>query len=124
MATGTVHIVESKLNVIEIDSNAISLEIDSRPVVVEIGTSGPQGPAGAAGTPGAAGEVLYSDLSYVHTQSTSSSTWTIVHGLQFIPNITIVDSAGSVVEGDYSYPNENTVVATFSGGFTGKAYLS
>jgi hypothetical protein len=121
MATGTVHIVESKLNVIEIDSSAIALQVDSRPVVVEIGTSGPQGPAGAAG---AAGEVLYSDLSYVHTQSTSSSTWTIVHGLQFIPNITIVDSAGSVVEGDYSYPDENTVVATFSGGFTGKAYLS
>jgi hypothetical protein len=95
--------------------------INAGSVTVEIGTSGPQGPQGPAGAPG---EVQYSDLSHVHIQSTSSSTWTIVHGLPFIPSIIVVDSAGSVVEGDYSYPNENTVVATFSGGFTGKAYLS
>jgi hypothetical protein len=106
------------------DAKIHVVEVDSAEIVIEIGTSGPQGPAGAAGAAGAAGEVLYSDLSYVHVQSTSSSTWTIVHGLPFVPGIIVVDSAGSVVEGDYSYPNENTVVATFSGGFTGKAYLS
>ena len=95
--------------------------INAGSVTVQIGTSGPQGPQGPAGAPG---EVQYSDLSYVHIQSTSSSTWTIVHGLPFIPGIIVVDSAGSVVEGDYSYPDANTVVATFSGGFVGKAYLS
>jgi hypothetical protein len=112
MPDARVQIVESAVHVVEIDSSEI---------VIEIGTSGPQGPQGAAGAPG---EVLYSDLSYVHTQSASSSTWTIVHGLPFVPGIIVVDSAGSVVEGDYSYPDENTVIATFSGGFTGKAYLS
>lgn len=84
----------------------------------------PRGDQGIQGIQGIPGEVQFSDLSYVHTQSVSSSVWTIVHGLQFVPNITVVDSAGSVVEGYYSYPDENTIIATFSGGFTGKAYLS
>ena len=92
--------------------------IDDSSVSVSLGDSGPQGPQGIPG------EVQLADISYVYTQSVSASTWTITHGLQFIPNITVVDSAGSVVEGDYSYPDENTVIATFSGGFTGKAYLS
>jgi hypothetical protein len=84
----------------------------------------PRGDQGIQGIQGIPGEVQFSDLSYVHNQTVASNTWTIVHGLQFIPNVTIVDSAGSVVEGNYSYPDENTVIATFSGGFTGKAYLS
>lgn len=81
-------------------------------------------PRGEQGPQGIPGEVQFSDLSYVHIQNVASDSWTIVHGLEFIPNITVVDSAGSVVEGDYSYPNENTVITTFSGAFTGKAYLS
>jgi len=44
--------------------------------------------------------------------------------LGFIPNITVVDSGGTVVEGSYNYPNANTVVLTFSSAFSGKAYLS
>jgi len=81
----------------------------------------PRGEQGPQGTPG---EVQFSDLSYVHTQSIPSTTWTINHGLQFVPNITVVDSAGTVVEGSYDYPNANTVVLSFSGSFSGKAYLS
>ncbi len=92
--------------------------INDTNVSVYLGESGPQGPQGISG------EVQFSDLSYVYTQAVASSTWTITHGLQFVPNITVIDSSGSVVEGDYNYPDENTVVATFSGGFTGKAYLS
>jgi hypothetical protein len=95
--------------------------INDTNVSVYLGESGPQGPQGVAGAPG---EVQISDLSYIHTQASASSTWTIVHGLSFVPNITVVDSAGSVVEGDYSYPDENTVIATFLGAFAGKAYLS
>jgi len=101
----------------------------SVPVVTNVGTSGaaifnfviPRGEQGIQGPPGV---VPVSDLSHTHAQSVASNTWTIVHGLQFIPNMTVVDSAGSVVEGDYSYPDENKVIATFSGAFTGKAYLS
>jgi hypothetical protein len=48
----------------------------------------------------------------------------VTHGLGFTPNITVVDTAGTVVEGSYNYPNSNTVVLTFIGAFSGKAYLS
>ena len=96
----------------------VSIEIVGDEVSVELGTSGPQGATGAAG------QTLYSDLSYVHTQNSASATWTVNHNLHFIPNVTVVDSAGTVVEGSYSYPNSTTVVLSFSAAFSGKAYLS
>ena len=106
---------------VEIVETVASIETIDDKVTVDLGTSGPQGPKGDKGDNG---EVLYEDLSYVHTQSVASNTWTITHGLQFIPSITVVDSAGTVVEGSYNYPDANTVVASFSGAFSGKAYLS
>lgn len=116
----TVEIIENPTTVAVSDNN-ISVDVIEQTTSLEIGTSGPQGPKGDTGQ---SGEVLYIDLSYVHNQAIPSDTWTISHGLHFIPNITIVDSAGTVVEGSYSYPDENTVVANFSGAFSGKAYLS
>ena len=98
---------------IEIIDNSFGISIEENPFEITLGNSGPQGPPGAAQV-----------LAYVYTQGVPSSEWTIVHGLEFVPNITVVDSAGSVVEGDYSYPNDNTVIATFVGAFAGKAYLS
>jgi hypothetical protein len=64
------------------------------------------------------------ELGYVHIQEVASATWNITHGLGFTPNITVVDTAGTVVEGSYNYPNSNTVVLTFIGAFSGRAYLS
>jgi hypothetical protein len=64
------------------------------------------------------------ELGYVHIQEVSSSVWNITHGLGFTPNITVVDTAGTVVEGSYNYPNSNTVVLSFIGAFSGRAYLS
>jgi hypothetical protein len=64
------------------------------------------------------------ELGYVHIQEVASATWTIEHGLGFTPNITVVDTAGTVVEGSYNYPNSNTVVLSFIGAFSGRAYLS
>jgi len=92
----------------------VTVEIVGSNSTVQLGTSGPQGAQGAGAQV----------LAYVFTQASASAKWNISHGLSFIPNITVVDSAGSVVEGDYSYPDENTVIATFSGAFAGKAYLS
>lgn len=104
---------------IAVDNTQVSIEIvndDVRvvaveePVVIVLGESGPQGPSQV--------------VSYVYTQTVPAQTWTINHGLSFVPNIIVVDSAGSVVEGDYIYQDEETIVATFSGAFSGKAYLS
>jgi hypothetical protein len=64
------------------------------------------------------------ELGYVHIQEVASATWSITHGLGFVPNITVVDTAGTVVEGSYNYPNSNTVVLTFIGAFSGRAYFS
>jgi hypothetical protein len=81
-------------------------------------------PRGEQGPQGDPGEVQLSDLSYIHNQTTPSTTWTVSHGLGFVPNITVVDSAGTVVEGSYNYPSASVVVLSFSGAFSGKAYLS
>jgi len=103
---------------IEIVDTSNNISIEETPFVVELGTSGPQGPQGIPGSDAS------QTLAYVFNQANPQTTWNIVHGLSFVPNITVVDSAGTVVEGDYSYPNENTVIATFIGAFAGKAYLS
>jgi hypothetical protein len=67
---------------------------------------------------------INSDWGYVHTQTSPSITWTITHNLNKYPSVTIVDSAGTVVEGDISYSNTNLVVVTFSSTFSGKAYFN
>jgi len=63
-------------------------------------------------------------VSYMHEQISASATWTINHTLNFIPNVTVVDSAGTVVEGQCDYPDADTVVITFTSALAGKAYLS
>jgi hypothetical protein len=68
--------------------------------------------------------VTNQELGYVYNQDIISSVWTISHSLGFIPNITIVDTNGIVIEGSYNYPNSNTIVATFTEAISGKAYLS
>jgi hypothetical protein len=95
--------------------NRAIIEIIEENITVDIGTVGPQGPAGT---------IDYGELGYVHDQMSASTTWLVEHGLNFIPNITVVDSAGTVIEGSYSYPNSSTVILNFSNSFAGKAYLS
>ena len=63
-------------------------------------------------------------LGYIYYQNTPSDTWTISHNLTFHPNVTVVDSGGSGVEGEISYPSPTTVLLTFRSGFSGRAYLS
>lgn len=63
-------------------------------------------------------------MTYVHTQSSASNSWTITHNLGYFPNVDIVDSAGTAVIGDYQHVDVNTITATFTSPFAGKAYLS
>lgn len=73
------------------------------------------GPGGGATAP---------TIAYVHNQGTPSATWVITHNLGFYPNITFQDSSGTIVEGELNYTTRNTLTATFSAAFSGKAYLS
>jgi hypothetical protein len=68
--------------------------------------------------------VTNQELGHVHNQDTISSEWTMTHGLGFIPNITVVDNDGRVIEGSYHYVDSNTVVATFTEQISGKAFFS
>lgn len=48
----------------------------------------------------------------------------ITHNLGKRPSITVIDSAGDEVEGDYSYPDFNNVSISFSAPFSGKVILN
>jgi hypothetical protein len=63
-------------------------------------------------------------LSLIYIQGTVAAVWTIDHNLGYNPNAIVLDSTGTVVEGDTSYPTVNRMVITFSSGFSGRAFLS
>jgi hypothetical protein len=102
-----------------------------------IGTQGVQGPAGLQGISGAALDntddlaegttnkyFTIGRVSYEHTQGVTSNSWVITHNLGFKPNVTVVDSAGNIVEGEIAYTNSNSLTVSFSSAFSGKAYIS
>ena len=64
------------------------------------------------------------DKNYTHEQNIPSAVWTINHNLNKKPSVTVVNSGDLVVYGDVEYITLNSLKITFSGGFTGKAYLN
>jgi hypothetical protein len=101
------------------------------------GAQGVQGPAGLQGISGAAVDntdditegttnkyFTIGRVSYEHTQGVTSNSWVISHNLGFKPNVTVVDSAGNIVEGEIAYTNSNSLTVSFSSAFSGKAYIS
>jgi len=63
-------------------------------------------------------------VAYHHTQAVSSDTWDVEHLLGFYPNITTMDSAGTVVEGEIEHLSKYRVRVTFSAYISGQAFLS
>ena len=100
---------------ISVTNNAPSFNIDTENTNVNVGQMGLQGPQGPPGP---------SSQSYVHNQTSPSNIWNIVHNLGIYPNIVVEDTAGTTVEGDIEYVSANEVKLTFSGSFSGTAYLS
>ena len=89
------------------------------------GIQGTQGLLGIQGTQGIQGPVgATQEIAYIHMQGTSSDTWTITHNLNFYPNVTTMDSGGSIVEGEIEHLSRNTLRVTFLAAFSGDAYLS
>ena len=63
-------------------------------------------------------------VAYHHSQAVSSTVWEIAHGLGFYPNVTTMDSGGSMVEGELEHQSKNQCRVTFSVPISGDAYLS
>lgn len=64
------------------------------------------------------------DKNFLYTQSVASDTWNIQHNLNKFPAVMVTDSSNNVVVGDINYIDINNIVITFSGAFSGKAYLN
>lgn len=61
---------------------------------------------------------------YRHTQSSPNTTWTVHHNLGFRPAVTVEDSGGSVVHGDVTHVDANTLTLAFGVAFGGFANCS
>ena len=110
-----VTVTETETIVIENNDLVDIVEIaDPTPTIIEVGIAGPQGPQGPIGSGG----------TYRHVQLVASPVWTINHDLGAFLNITVVDSAGNEQVGDVRYIDANTIEVTFSGAFSGEAYIS
>ena len=97
------------------------------PTVAVLPTQGPTisvavqvvGIPGPTGAPGAD-----ADKSDVWTQSSAASVWVITHALGKFPSVTVVDSAGTLVEGDVEYNSITQITLSFGAAFAGLAYLN
>ena len=67
---------------------------------------------------------------FVFTQAVAATSWgdgtppVVTHNLGKFPSITVIDTANTVVTGEYTYIDNNNVILTFSAAFAGKAYLN
>jgi hypothetical protein len=76
-------------------------------------------------TPFTLKNTVVSDKHYTHNQAIASNNWIINHNLNKKPSISVVDSANTIITGfKAEYVDLNTVIISFNGGFTGKAYLN
>ena len=82
------------------------------------------GPQGEAGVSGVQSDEITNLVSYRHIQNVLSTVWTVNHNLNFYPNVTVFNSAGSMVEGTVNHINAVSLTITFSDQISGKAYLS
>jgi len=94
-----------------VTENVQSVVVTNQQPNVIVAAVGPQGPSGST------------TIFYTHNQGTSSATWTINHNLNGYPTAVVFDSAGTQVEGTFSYPTTNQMLINFSSAFSGTAYV-
>jgi hypothetical protein len=121
--TDTINI-ESPATVVVIDQENVDVTVQETAFSVVLADAGVQGPTGATGAQGPAGAAGASHSTYVHSQNTPASFWDITHNLASYPSVSVIDSTGGLVVGDISYVSNNRLTITFSGSFSGQAYLN
>jgi hypothetical protein len=81
------------------------------------------GPPGGAGPPGPQGPAGGSNIP-PYTVHDPTKFVRIVHNIGSYPGVTIVDTAGTVIEAEVNYTDVNTVEITFSHLFSGSVRFS
>lgn len=102
-------VLEEQRNIVQIEEEGIR--------IIQTGT---QGPPGVGFLPNRIAKLE----TYVYRQDIPTSLWTINHNLDAYPSVSIVDSTETIVIGEVEYIDRNSVVVTFNGSFSGKAYLN
>ena len=67
---------------------------------------------------------LGTDKTFVFTQPSPATTWTINHGLNKFPSVSVVNNNNILMYGNTTYTDKNNLTINFSAGFSGKAYLN
>ena len=96
------------------DSCLILLDEDGDAHVPLYGTAGTEG----GGGPGSG------DKTYVHTQASANTVWTVVHNLAKFPSVEVVDTGGNWLIANVHYVDENSLTVTFGGATSGKVYVN
>ena len=61
---------------------------------------------------------------FIFNQGVPATTWNVQHNLGNFPSITVIDTGNTVVNGEYTYVDNNNVTLKFSAAFAGTAYLN
>ena len=61
---------------------------------------------------------------FIFNQGVPATTWNVQHNLGKFPSITVIDTGNTVVNGEYTYVDNNNVTLKFSAAFAGIAYLN
>lgn len=64
------------------------------------------------------------DKNYYHDQAIPSDVWNIIHNLGKKPSVSVLDTAGTEVEGEVRHISINEVKIMFSAAFSGNATLN
>lgn len=64
------------------------------------------------------------DKHFEFTQGTAATSWVVTHNLGKYPSITVVDTAGTVVIGSYTYDSDTQTTLNFTHAFAGTAYFN
>lgn len=100
-------------DVLDVVSVAPVVEVALAPgVVVDLVATGPPGPSGGGSS------------AYVHTQGSSSATWTISHNLGYLPDVAVFTVGGVEVVASVVHTSVNVTVVSFAAPMAGSARLS
>ncbi|NTU83044.1 MAG: hypothetical protein HGA45_27360 [Chloroflexales bacterium] len=81
-----------------------------------VGPVGPSGPEGPQGEPGVA-------RSYTHQQQVAAAVWLVEHRMGVYPDVTVIDTAGTVLGADVRYLSPDQLEVRASAAFSGTAIL-